>query len=149
MSGQAWLVYVKDINRNIPTTWRGACGDRKKTQRYITKNNTYLYIRFNSSKAIIFYHLTVHTCHISSKLNMITLLTYIQTSSKPWFGFPKPSIDDCMPPTLLAGLARRQSNLLQTGRLLRLHRMHCCNSVCCKRQTRPISLKCRSTSLYL
>ena len=26
-SGQARLVYVEDLNRNIPTTWRRACGD--------------------------------------------------------------------------------------------------------------------------
>ena len=26
-SRQAWLVYIKDINRNIPTTWRWNCGD--------------------------------------------------------------------------------------------------------------------------
>ena len=29
-SGQAWLVYVKDINRNIPTTRRWARGDRRE-----------------------------------------------------------------------------------------------------------------------
>ena len=27
-SGQARLVYVKDVNRNIPTTWRWARGNR-------------------------------------------------------------------------------------------------------------------------
>ena len=31
-SWQAWLVYVKNVNRNIPTTWRWACGDHKTFQ---------------------------------------------------------------------------------------------------------------------
>ena len=33
-SGQAWLGYVKDINRNIPTTWRWACGNPAWRRRW-------------------------------------------------------------------------------------------------------------------
>ena len=37
-SEQAGLVYVKNINRNIPTTWRWACGDR--SHRYPAHTST-------------------------------------------------------------------------------------------------------------
>ena len=43
-SGQARLVYVRDINRNVPTTWRGACGhreDKRNTSIILILPNTH------------------------------------------------------------------------------------------------------------
>ena len=40
-SGQAWLAFVKNISRNIPTSWRWARWDERKKKKEIkSEHNT-------------------------------------------------------------------------------------------------------------
>ena len=56
-SGQAWLPNVKNISRNIPTTWRWARGDnfKKKSWRPASSQNIDLFKLYASDILIFFF----------------------------------------------------------------------------------------------
>ena len=111
-SGQARLVYVKNINCNIPTTWRWARGDYADTTKSDTSISWFLPWHQYSLKPFLLWQVNKTTLsRYSSKHTVITGICRVADSVGSWrtrhtdrFDFPFTTaprrfqrLSDCMP----------------------------------------------------